>query len=143
MGARAPPTLQGTCGLFRDIHLGTGWREHKPRGFDHISDQRRRLEHSEKTLHHRELAKQEATNQEKSLGYRAAPLVLSVHLDLFSDEETKAQRRSDLPKATWLRSGRARTKTSSLAKVREPQLLTLRSPRRPRVFLPPRSLLVP
>lgn len=139
MGAPAPTTLQGTCGLLRDIHLGTGWSEARTQGLrsDHISDQRRGLERSEKTLHHREVAKQEATVREKSLGYRAAPLVLSAHLDLFSDEETKAQRRSDLPKATWLRSDRARTRTSSLAKVGEPQPLTLRSPRRPHVFLPP------
>lgn len=139
MGAPAPTTFQGTCGLFRDIHLGTGWREPRTQGLrsDHISDQRRGLERSEKTLHHREVAKQEATVREKSLGYGAAPLVLSAHLDLFSDEETKAQRRSDLPKATWLRSDRARTRTSSLAKVGEPQLLTLRSSRRPHVFLPP------
>lgn len=48
----------------------------------------------------------------KSLGYRVPPSVLPAHPDLFSDEETKAQRGSDLPKATWLRSGRARTRAT-------------------------------
>ena len=114
MGTHAPTTFLGAGALFKGIHRGTGVKRTQNTAVwirPHFRPKKRAgrpEELLEKTLYHRDLAKEGPTGWEKFLGYRAPPLTLSAHVDPFSDEEAKAQRESDLPKATWLRSGRAR-----------------------------------